>query len=291
MIAVLTAGPVGFGDSLPRAGFKGTNVTRLLLASRMDGVILKPAHPALRLDLSPPRGDTHGEIWVAPNVPARAMHASSGRGILQGTDAVYLHSDGIDGRVNSLARLLAQDGNMEMPSQRWWYSVLCTDVVPARKISPADLFPVPPSDAVFVAHTFQGPTCEDGALASSCLSLFSKTSPLEVITDTPMTGNASDGLDQPPKAKGTAVRNWKLINVAPVLPGGWLLLGEYNKYVSMSPQRFSAFSPATVTAHPVDSARTWDSDLHQAPPTSQSMALASDGMVPTELAANGTGFF
>ena len=43
VIAVLTTGPVGFGDSLPHPGFKGTNVTRLMLASRKDGVILKPA--------------------------------------------------------------------------------------------------------------------------------------------------------------------------------------------------------------------------------------------------------
>jgi hypothetical protein len=69
VVATLTAGPVGFGDSLPLPGFNGTNVTRLLLASRQDGVILKPAHPALRLDLAPPRSPL--ELWAAPCLPAR----------------------------------------------------------------------------------------------------------------------------------------------------------------------------------------------------------------------------
>ena len=48
IVALLTCGPVGFGDSLPNKGFLGTNVTKLLLTSRSDGILLKPAHTALR---------------------------------------------------------------------------------------------------------------------------------------------------------------------------------------------------------------------------------------------------
>ena len=34
----------------------GTNTTRLFLATRADSTILKPAHPAMRVDVGPPRG-------------------------------------------------------------------------------------------------------------------------------------------------------------------------------------------------------------------------------------------
>lgn len=123
VIAVLTAGPVGFGDSLPREGFLGTNVTRLLLASRADSVILKPAHTALRLDISPFRGGcghggSCGELWAAPAVPARA----------NGDPAV-------DGRANSLARTQRRDGTADDVGLRWWYSILATDVKGANQTS------------------------------------------------------------------------------------------------------------------------------------------------------------
>ena len=105
---------------LPHSGFKGTNVTRLSLASRKDGFILKPAHTALRLDRSAPRPlgtNTGGEIWAAPAVPARAG----------GPDPAT------DARANSLASLIASDGAPEKNSSRWWYTLLATDVPPPTK--------------------------------------------------------------------------------------------------------------------------------------------------------------
>eukprot|EP01052_Picozoa_sp_SAG31_P014850 SAG31_NODE_936_length_10870_cov_5.136966_9_plen_606_part_00 len=112
IIAVLTCGPVGFGDSLPRPGFAGTNVTRLLLASRKDGVILKPAHTALPLDIeSSGQLDSQAHVWAAPSVPARP-------GANPRTDK----------RANSFARLLATDGTAERPGMHWWYTLLATDI-------------------------------------------------------------------------------------------------------------------------------------------------------------------
>eukprot|EP00947_MAST-08B_sp_MAST-8B-sp1_P003239 g3239.t1 len=110
VVAVLTAGPVGFGDALPTVpGFRGTNVTRLLLASRADGVILKPAHPALRIDSNP-------AVWAAATLPA-----------------AYGGDPATDRRANSLARLIAlgggsakSEGSDDEPAM-WWYNLLATD--------------------------------------------------------------------------------------------------------------------------------------------------------------------
>ena len=116
---VLTTGPVGFGDSLPRPGFSGTNVTRLRLASRwpnqlskvtatvfrLDGVILKPAAPVLRLDRTTAGGP---ELWAAACLPARADKAN-------------------DSRAESLARLDSLDGTPDRADSRWWFALLATD--------------------------------------------------------------------------------------------------------------------------------------------------------------------
>lgn len=111
---------MGFGDSLPHPGFLGTNVTRLLRASRADSVILKPAHPALRLDRvrpSPGCSDPNspqngcGEVWAATTVPSRKGGSPK-----------------TDRRANSLARLQHVAGTDVDPSHVWWYSLLATDV-------------------------------------------------------------------------------------------------------------------------------------------------------------------
>ena len=208
IIAVLTAGPVGFGDSLPHKGFEGTNATRLLLASRADGVILKAAHTALELD-------ANEAIWVAPSVPSRAGERPSA---------------GTDRRANSRARLIATDGAAESPHGRWWYTLLATDVFNTNGSSalkgyplyPSQLFPVPPPSLVFVSTTFgsgnssvagssSSTPCINGAAASSCLSAFSSDTPLDVHTE-------------------------------PCTNGGWVVVGEQGKYVAVSPQRMIAAS-------------------------------------------------
>ena len=208
VVAVLSTGPVGFGDSLPGPGFRGTNATRLLLASRLDGRILKPAHPALQLDAL-------SAVWAAPSVPARPPLSPS-----------------TDPRANSFARLLPPSGQAAAGG-RWWYSILATDV--NTTISPEMLFPVPRGP--MVAHQF-GRTCVNGTLARECLRLFSVESPLQV--------RAGGWCDQPP------CRHWALFNVAPILPGGWVLLGEHSKYVAVSPQRLLSAVASDASAMVVD---------------------------------------
>ena len=227
IIAVLTTGPVGFGDALPQPGFAGTNVTRLLQASRRDGIILKPAHPALRLGIrrdscrQAASGDTPlgacPEIWAAPCVPAREANSSHDR------------------RANSFVRVQRPSGAEEDADARWWYTLLATDVEAAwnLKLRPQQLFPVPPASLPFVVSRF-GRRCESGAPASTCLTAWSAAVPLEVATS-PCNGTAG------------GCRNWNLLHVAPVLAGGWCIVGEQAKIVALSPQRVLVAAPRNAT--------------------------------------------
>ena len=63
--------------------------------------------------------------------------------------------------------------------------------------------------------------CADGAPAAACAAPFSAAAPLAILT----------GADR-----------HELYSIAPVLPGGWALLGELAKFVRVSPARFGAVS-------------------------------------------------
>ena len=258
IIALLTCGPVGFGDSLPHPGFAGTNVTRLLLASRSDSILLKPAHTALRLDVAPPNpegaprpGHTTMEVWAAPAVPARRSEGGYAR-----VDTKGLANAATDRRANSLARLANINGSSSA-DDRWWYTLLATDVDDESLLSEM-LFPVPPKDLSFVVSTF-GEACADGAAASSCLKPLAATTPLGITTD-PCPGGKS------------GCRNWKVYGVAPVLSGGWAIVGEESKYVTMSPQRVVAAQASELAKQSDESDALAESELLLLPPASATAA-------------------
>ena len=217
LMATLTTGPVGIGDMIG-----GTNLTLLNRALRPDGIILKPAFAAHRLDnfyyLNSTSGNNantcaRAEVWSAPTVPARSN--SSAR-----------H----DRRANSMARLFPLGGDVEGRgsggSRVWWYSLLLWDLSESNcTITPAELSPPALSSDGYVVSRFGAP-CEDGAPAASCVQVIGKHAPpLALATDTRRTGRATD---------------IRLHQIAPVLQGGWVLLGEQSKYVAVSPQRFMA---------------------------------------------------
>ena len=228
IIATLTTGPIGFGDAENR-----TNATRLFLASRADGVILKPCFPALRLDSAYVaglgRGDSAGEVWTAPSAPARSISSRADR------------------RANSFARLEAVPASIdaaiddEKEDGVWWWNVLVygtpKGVAPLRV---EELWPRPtdPAAAFLAGPSWSshqsGLSCKDGMSVSSCgLASWSVGTPL-LLPDVVATEIESVG--------------WVLLSAAPVLPGGWVLLGEFGrKYVAVSPQRF-LISPAAAAA-------------------------------------------
>lgn len=126
----------------------GTNLTLLNRALRADGVILKPGFAAHRLDTfyyrEPPPGrqrtGTHvvgsasnlllsspcymAEVWSAPTVPSR----------VNGTART-------DRRANSMARLFPLNGQASaadtVAGERWWYSLLLSDLSGTEPPSPA----------------------------------------------------------------------------------------------------------------------------------------------------------
>lgn len=173
VVALLTTGVVGFGDSLPvvannmTAG--GSNLTRLLRMSRNDSVLLKPAHPALRLDLpSIGYAAENRQIFVAPCVPARIGHNAT-----------------TDRRANSFARLANVNGSAASALDRWFYTLLATELNTTQELAPTMLFPVPSVNLSFVVSTFSksGLRCENGTPATSCLKPFSATSHFNATTE------------------------------------------------------------------------------------------------------------
>jgi len=109
IIAALSTGPIGIGDMIG-----ATNASLLRTAMRTDGVLLKPASAALRVDrfyAAPRARPGFNEIWAAPSAPAR--HGGDSR---------------TDRRANSLSRL---DGsvNQGVADGHWWWNVLaqCVD--------------------------------------------------------------------------------------------------------------------------------------------------------------------
>ena len=181
------------------------------MATRTDGVILKPAFAALRIDAfyragGPCQGK---EVWTAGTLPASA------------------HDHGPHARANSMARTDSADG-MGSETGVWWYSVLATDVgTPSCAITPADLWPRSAAGTAFMASATSSPRCLEGAPAASCLVPFGAAAPLAFNTS-----------NHDPK--GRPERTWSLASLAPVLPGGWVLVGEQSKYVGVSPQRFAS---------------------------------------------------
>lgn len=228
---MLTTGPVGFGDAL-----NATNATRLALASRADGAVLKPAAAAERIDefyFHGPAALLGGDVGSAPSAPARTASAST------------------DTRADSRARKAGSAG--AIGDGLWWHTLLATNVGGAVNVSAAQLWPpIGPLGTASLISGWGGPACVNNSAASTCAALFDT---VDVDTTTP-------------GAFGDPPRLWRLFAISPVLPGGWVLLGEEDKYVRVSPQRFVA--------------------ARYIPPLGPS---ASDALNPaSELLADGSGF-
>jgi hypothetical protein len=140
-------------------------------------------------------------------------------------------------------------GRVEAGSTAVWHYVLSVDVTTAWKIHGTDFYPkmpsMPSSVGGWVAHQWfsgHGPTaCLHGskALASRCLSASIRTA-----KDIPAVHNR-----RPVMVKNDT-RMFDLMLLAPVMHGGWVLLGEVDRYVSVSRDRFEAasFSASGINA-------------------------------------------
>ena len=226
VLAVLTTGPLGFGDAL-----NFTNATLLRSALGGDGAtILKPVAPATRVDAyygSAQFGG--GEVWAAPSVPARGASPAQ------------------DTRADSRGRLSGAGG--ASGDGVWWWSLLATGVDGGTgrgsqlqqlqqlsgALPPSALWPPSAPGTEFLVAEFGAPPCVHGSPAASCLSAWGAQAPFNFST-------------AGPSAQGEAPRRWRLLSASPVLPSGWSIVGEEARVVRVSPQRILVASPQPVNS-------------------------------------------
>ena len=137
IVATLSTGPVGIGDSVGHS-----NRSFLLPAMRADGVIIKPAKPALRLDRFYASADPKArqqEIWSAPSRP---LNSNS-------TYFTFLSTNLVPG---------------------------------STAVHVSELWPSQPKTAKFYASRGFHARCANNTLASSCLDVFDATHPLSFDT-------------------------------------------------------------------------------------------------------------
>ena len=207
--SVLTMGPLGLADAR-----NATNATLAAAACARDGTLLHPSRPATPLDAtflpSKPLG-AQGSIETASYGPA-ANGAATHAAVAANADA--------DANANV---------NANAPSPPWWHAIAVSGVgSPGRErsIAPGELWP-PVSGAAVWWHgpapgAGAGGGCAVGAPVAGCLFPFSAAAPARVAA---------------------AAGEVELFHVAPVLPGGWVVLGETRKVVPVAAARFASIKP------------------------------------------------
>jgi hypothetical protein len=109
-----------------------------------------------------------------------------------------------------------------------WYSVLAVSLETKYGLRPAELWPPPAkNEAPLWSFEWAGSGCAGGKPASGCLTALTDDSPLMLFT---------------PSNKPPGVHPMQYSVVVRSLAGGWVLLGEVSKYVSISPARFTLIS-------------------------------------------------
>jgi len=204
-LATLSSGPVGFGD-----GMNDTNRTLLMQCCTEDGRIL--------------RADT-------ASTPIDATWAQSGRRIPSS------RSDPIAaGAVWSAST--TRNGSV-------WHFVTAIDVPRSFVLQPWDLWP--PLAAVNIGtrivdgnvlyRMWHSPRCLDRANASDCGVVIGGLP--DVVTGIPA-GRCQNKTQDKATCTPAGAHNWELTTVSPMSHGGIALLGELNKVVPVSSERFRA---------------------------------------------------
>lgn len=237
-MATLSGGPVGPGDRLNR-----TNHTMTLRSCTADGVVLRPEHPLAILDTefrasSSPSSDTlawsaFSSFQVVDTTSSAAAASRAGHHVVfvSGSDPVVIRP----------SDLLPVCGTTIIASRR------CGEVTPTTSY-------------IAVVITETGGVWPAAATSSQTITIVTETSPLS-LSAPPV----------PPGSKG--VVPFVYVALAPWQSGhscgGWVVLGELDKAVPISPNRFG-----TLT-----SAGTWE--LVGAPGEKVWLTAVRDGDVST----------
>ena len=207
MLATMSTGPVGLSD-----GAGNHNKTRLMRTCDADGTILQPNKPMTPIDA------TYRAILSASErpIPAAAVWQT------------YSHADGLDGDLGSYQyHLLGVD--------------VKSDELPVMR---DDFYPAIDHDTELIVRDWhRSAACVNGsdAVTSGCVTAVSDASS-GVVTMGP-------GFDWPHKSPPEHGAEWHTTQLYTVTQSGgstWVMLGELDKFTSVSSARFSKLQTSTT---------------------------------------------
>jgi hypothetical protein len=233
VISTLSTGPIGIGDP---AGT--SNATFLYSTAAKNGVILKPSLPATPIDIYFKYGDTaspsslpilplaaaRAELWSAPSfIPASPIV----RGSLS--------------RFFNLRRNSPRAGTFPNVTECPWMSILTIDIPSTTSLLlPTDLTPsldicTASSGYVITSWSRGKHDCVDGSAATLCGQIFNASNGLNISAGGAPSGSSARG----------GPHNFDILSISPIFTAGngWVLIGEVDKFVRVSPVRFAAVVP------------------------------------------------
>ena len=209
LISAFSTGPVGIGD-----GDGYTDAPLVLRTCRADGVLLPPSKPLSPLDRTwwPPADGTSGSVTV----DLRWLLGSYSRV----NASLWQYVVAIDAPC-------ATTRAIDVRTELYW--------PPADVAMDTNIDGGAPSAAAAHAVLQWGARCahdEPAYTPGSCVARIDAASPSLHACTTPG-GKFPNG-----------THSWSLTTLAPILPGGWALLGEADKFVRVSSKRFTAIDGA-----------------------------------------------
>ena len=233
VLAVLSCGPVGIGD-----GIDLTNVTLAKMTADSDGRILPPSKPLTALDSSfvppatPAPATNQPLVGFLPLMPGASGCPSPGGASFpaQCTPAAEQTHTSIPLQPDYAARLFDMQASADgaVASWRILLSLHLGDFTPTA----SDLLPLPGLSALGAYRELRWRRCVNGSAAFG--------SGLEPLEHTALP-NIQSGKGSPSEPKVP----WRMMTLYPNLPvdgsqntTAWVLLGEADKIVGVSPVRF-----------------------------------------------------
>ena len=243
VISTLSTGPIGIGDPAGKS-----NASLLFSTAAKNGVILKPSLPATPIDIFFYYGDNavasssssslpilplaavHAELWAAPSFIPN-MRPALARGSLS--------------RFYDLRRNSPRAGTFPNVTECPFMSVLTIDIPSNTSLLlPTDLTPsldiCTASNGYVITSWSRGRfDCVAGSAASLCGQIFNTSNTLNIST-----GGAPAGSSN---ARG-GPHNFDILSASPIFTAGngWILIGEVDKFVRVSPVRFAAVIPTGI---------------------------------------------
>ena len=237
VLSLMSTGPVGISDEI---GMTNTSLIRRTIAA--DGTLLKPSKPLTSVDSALAAGATGSTAAAAYNsnnnnsavaAAATASTNATASFSLRAGPAAAANTRSPPGRppppgyVYTTYVSGSADGNGGVPLAWQFVSFKMTA---AWAVPAADFYPPLPPGTKVVHRRYHAPPCVNGSSATSC--------------GVAKGGGASAVLELPPSDQSNVTGGTDfapaIASVWPVCAeSGWILMGELDKYVPLSPDRFA----------------------------------------------------